>query len=427
MREKIKAIGKHLKINVAGKARHFPRNVQLLGNAAFRHWRKIGPLLAVFLLPLFLLPSGCQKVNYIYIGDVINGYVWKGEEFENLRYEPLDSGNGPLDIRAARNFWLKRGEKMIVKVDTFEAHWEKEGEMCSFGSNVSTEECQICDYCGSPNTDGEPPCLTAEPDASGQFPFRIVADSGFIPTENPTNILDMYGPQILGGCNRPNKPLPIFEPTQSGLYRTMPVRPEFMIKSETQGETKIQIVDPGPDSARTVAFQLTGQMIDNTSYWTWATPGDSLWMENFSSNLRVTEVRLYRGVCADGSAQGVQCGLPDDKIPVKPSRLLFLPGFQNTVSGYPGEAQHRCYGDPAGATDNSIGVLNCRETYNSAPTGQRDVTPTYEVIPDRSDEKMTWFIEFNTNEGGDADLNAPGFQPMPTDARLIVEFTVAAI
>jgi hypothetical protein len=316
---------------------------------------------------------------------------------------------------------------MTVKVDSFEIHWEKEGEMCNFDNNVSTPNCQICNYCSPPASYGDPPCLLPPPGEDSGYPFKIVADYSFIPTETPETILEMYGSLILGGCNRPNNPQPIFEPAQGGIYRTMSSKPEFLVKGDTDGEIKVQLVETGQNMAQTTAYQLTPRSIDGTNYWTWATEGSSLWMENFSPNLRVKDVHIYRGACADGSMQGKQCAVPTERIPVKPSRLLFLPDFQGTVSGYQGEAQHRCYGNASANSDNSISVKSCRETYNATQTLQKDVTPTYEVIPDRSTEKMTWFIEFNTNEGADADLETPGNQPMANDADLIVEYTIEAI
>jgi hypothetical protein len=37
---------------------------------------------------------------------------------------------------------------------------------------------------------------------------------------------------------------------------------------------------------------------------------------------------------------------------------------------------------------------------------------------------LTWLVEFNTNEGADADLTKSGPDPMPPNAELIIEFTI---
>lgn len=411
---------------------------KLIENLMLPNLRKPFPLhkitsygfVLTFIFGHFLLSTGCIKQTAGALGSLVqDGFLLKEIEIEEARFEPVGLS---LPMTRSRNYWLKSGESIAPKWNTFELHWQKENEMCTFTSNSSTNDCQICNYCTLNPSNGGSSC-------TGLLVFagllQVVYDSNFTPTENPEVILDYFSSEVPATCQ--SNPLsgtpPTFKPENSGLYRFNQTDPALFYRSDTNAEIGIHVVEQGQSMSQTTAYQLTYRNVDNRNYWTWATEGDSvwspgglIWTENFSPNLRVRDVRIYRGLCADGSMEGKQCTVPSERVPVKPSRLLFLPNFRTTVSGYQGEAAHRCYGDATANNDNSISLLNCRETNGATLMSRKDVTPTYEVDPARPNEKMTWFIEFNTNEGGDADLTIPGNQAMPTDAQLIIEFTIEA-
>lgn len=378
-------------------------------------------LLTPLILGYLLISFGCVPINKGTLGTLEkDGFILQQLEFENVLFE---ASGLSIPITPSRNYWIKKGEAIAPKWDTFELHWEKKEKMCNFTSNQSTNDCHICNYCSLSPENGGSSC-------EGVFIYpeiiKLVFDENFTKTENPETILDYFSNgDIQSSCqSNPLSATPTtFEPEKSGTYR-FASRDGVNLRSEINSEMGIHVVESGQTNSQTTAYQLTYRNVDNRDYWTWATEGNAIWTENFSPNLRVRDVRIYRGLCADGSMQGKQCAVPTERVPVKPSRLLFLPNFQGTVSGYQGEAAHRCYGDANANTDNSISLLNCRQTNGATQTLRKDVTPTYEVVPSRPNEKMTWFIEFNTNEGGDADLATPGNQPMPNDANLIVEFTI---
>ncbi|HKQ75075.1 MAG TPA: hypothetical protein VJ810_15370 [Blastocatellia bacterium] len=380
-------------------------------------------LLAVLLLNSLLI-AGCAP-NATITG-TINNFAHIQIEMENVRFETHGlPGNIPT-IQPARAYWLKRGEKIAPKWDTLEWHWENQGAMmtCDFRSNVSSGNCQVCDYCNPPSSTNGPPCMgISSPNVVGDL--RIVADPGYIQTGNPGTIINYADSSTyLRTCNNTQNPL-IFEPQMSGLYRFLALDFKFNFVGGTDGEVKIHLVEPsGESSVQTTAYQLTPQVVDGVNYWTWTIEGDPYWLENFSPNLRVTDILIFRGKCADGSAQGKRCAVPTESVAVRPSRLFFLPGFQNTVSGYIGEAAHRCYSDLNAAGPNFINLESCRDTFNANQTTQRFATPTYESLPVRPTEKITWLVEFNTSEGADADLTTPANDPMPMDAELIIQFVI---
>jgi hypothetical protein len=372
--------------------------------------------------------AGCARGERIDIGvSEVDGFVLKEIEMENVRFEPQGL---PVSIQPALAYWLRRGDMIAPRWDTHEFHWERKGAMCGFVDNISTEDCQICNYCVSDSLPTEgPPCMGIHPDglppvySSGAL--EVVADPGFIQTENSQQVLEYHrAGEFIGACSN-SAPQSFFTPAASGLYRLRSsVNATF--KGDANGEIKLHVVEAGEGLAQKTAYQLTSQTVDGVNYWTWTIEGSPLWLENFSPNLRVSYIRIFRGECADGSAEGKQCAVPSESALVRPSHIFFLPDFQGTVSGHPGESSHRCYNNPNASDGNFIKLDICRERYDYPlnQTTQKIATPTYESI--QSDKKLTWVVVFNTSDGADADLATPDNDPMPPDSRLIIEFTIQA-
>jgi hypothetical protein len=405
-------------------------------------------LLAVVLLNGLLMP-GCRRS--IPLGEEIDGFVFKDEEMDNVRFEPQGL---PFSIEPAHAYWLRSGDEIAPRWDTYEWHWERKSTMpmCAFVDNTSAGDCQVCDFCNPPASFDGPPCMGISTNLTfSRRLLEVVADSGFIETDNPQLVSDLRN-NIFAGCsNATQGPLGFFAPAASGLYRLRSGLGEaFKIKGETNGEIKLYVV--APDSAQQTPYQIPDKLsetvndgngnIETHEYWTWTMGGDPLWLENFSPNLRVTNVRIFKGICADGSAQGKQCAVPTESVLVRPSRVFFLANFANQVDNYPGgTTQYRCYSAPDaadGIEGNFINLSACRKecardattnTCTSTQAETRDVVPTYlvdSVTGARPTEKLTWVVEFNTNEGADADLMTPDKEPMPSDAKLIIEFTIQA-
>jgi hypothetical protein len=355
---------------------------------------------------------------------------------DNARFETLGLSSDISTIQPAYAYWLKRGEVIAPKWDSFEWHWEHASAMmtCDFRNNTSAGNCQICNYCSPPSSTNGPPCMGFSTASVVGF-LRIASDRGFMKAGIPDIILDYVdSDKLLRTCNNSQDPL-FFEPSMSGLYRFWGINFKYNFVGGTNGEVKIHIVEPsGENSMQTTAYQLNYEELDGRNYWTWTIKGDPFWMENFSPNLRVSNISILRGACVPDPAQGKECISPMERIPVKPSRIIFLPDFYTygSVNGYPypGEAQHRCYIDPnaMGASEGKfINLTSCLETSttNSNPSPvQKYATPTYEFFPVRPTEKLTWLVEFNIGEGADADLMEAGIQEMPPGAQLIIEFTI---
>src|SRR4030095_11447047 len=96
--------------------------------------------------------------------------------------------------------------------------------------------------------------------------LNVVADSGFIKTDDPQVVLVYFfqGGDVLGACaNNTQHDLSFFEPAASGLYRFRQ-GPGLFFKGETNGEIKLHVVEQG--LAQQTAYQLSRQTGDNKAY-----------------------------------------------------------------------------------------------------------------------------------------------------------------
>jgi hypothetical protein len=86
------------------------------------------------------------------------------------------------------------------------------------------------------------------------------------------------------------------------------------------------------------------------------------------------------------------------------------------VSGYGGESDLVCHDDPSGTEGFYIDLSACRTSNDaSPPIVPKFVTPTYQFNPNRSNERITWLVEFNANEGA---------EPITPGENLIIEFLI---
>jgi hypothetical protein len=371
-------------------------------------------------------------------------FILKEIELENAHFVQEPTQNGPM--KPALMYWVRTGERIGARWDAFELHWERQKKMCSFADNSSAGDCQVNDVC-LPCPQNGLPCLGG-PFFLAPGYLDVVQDLGFFPHGDSASLLSYTSAaQIIASCtSNANASPQWFAPNLDGLYRLSSTDPNVFFRGDAHGEADVFAISQGRTQG--VAFQLTRETIDGTDYWKFKVTGDSMWRYNFSPNLRVTDIRIYKGKCQPHAYTVQECNSGFEEI-VKPSRVLFLPGFgepgfADTVNGFVGLQFHRCYSvpgflpqgfgpdgyDPGG---NYINLDACRDTYNTSaqvPTSPRIVTPTYDPFytgtPADLLTKQTWLVEFNTNEGADADERNPGNDPMPTDAELIISFDIVA-
>lgn len=355
-------------------------------------------------------------------------------EFDDPRFELRGLPIAFPAINKAHGYWIKEGDRLAAAWNSYEFHWTRVGAMCSFADNSSSENCLVCDYCGAQNPVGDCPGIAGTLSAGV---LTVVNDPGFMTTGNGTIVDDYQGtlanPEQSCSLNDPSERTIV--PSSSGLYRMVGNTTDlpFRFSGEAKGEAKVQIVKPGMPT--TVAYQMERIESDDdgqiASFWKWTMPGDDYWIENFSPNLRISRVRILRGECISGSAQGLQCQIPTDTPDVKPSKLLFWTSFDGS-SGTGNEASVKCYPNPSKPNGAFIDLKRCLETANATTETRKDLLPTYDLLLGQAPAfaKVTWLARFWTSEtapsGADADLSTALLDEMPMDARLIIEFTIEA-
>ncbi|REJ76154.1 MAG: hypothetical protein DWQ47_11090 [Acidobacteria bacterium] len=367
-------------------------------------------------IALVILLNGCINVIVVENGVASDGRVLT-LEFEGVKFAPHDFETSGIDsIGSARSYWLKQGNRVVFEWDTFEMHWQSDGAVCPFENNQSTEGCLVCDLCRPDTLVNDCGSIVPAPRL-----VTLLSEPTFLETDSPNVILDFDGPntsqnlRFTCGEIAPGRPND-FEPTADGLY-TMRVGHNIRstIKGETDGEVLIHVI--APDAPQRAAFQLTPDTIDGNTVWRWDAGGSPVWEENFSPDVRVSEIRFYRGRCIDDRSTGRTCVLPEGAEPVKPSRVLFIPVFPGTLIPV-SEADKRCYARPEPVEGAFFLFNECRTTYSTDPnlqTVEYVINPSYR-LPQETD-LITWLVDFNLIEGADqVQMQEP----------LIIEFTLAA-
>lgn len=370
---------------------------------------------AVVACLIVLFMTGCLPTTSDGPGVLVSqDHLLKDIVMGNARFVPQTQSQ--IVLTPAHDYWIKSGEAVAAHWDTLEYRWEKLGSECNF-DNGPSNDCLICDYCQITNGWEEPSCVgltvclgwdavvvqeNFDSSAPAKQVYHYAFTEGGWACENKPEPSDP-------GCPNADRPL-LFFPTDEGLYR---IAEPYNGGKEAAAETKLFIVDDG--TSRIAAYQLNHEVVDGTNYWTWSVGGTDKWFENFSSELNVTGIRIRKGECVNDPKNG-RCLAPLGSAWTKPSRILFLPGYSGTVSGYGGESDLVCHDDPSGTEGFYIDLSACRTSNDASPSiVPKFVTPTYQFNPNRSNEQITWLVEFNANEGA---------EPITPGEKLIIEFLI---
>ncbi len=411
---------------------------------ARRFGRLVLDLLTRLLRPRCLLKAsavGGVTALVIFTANCFSAKVVDQFEFENARFEPVWPPDNTSAKKHAKGYWLRSGDPIFAVWDTFETHKTEEGEMCSFTDNSSTEECRICDLCIPQNSQPEGCRFGA---ATPLSILKIARADGFSDDSSNWTAISNFGGtvgEIQNSCSSSNGPFRI-DVEQEGTYgiRQDPEPSETVPKKvnvlgEAKGEAKVHVVPAG--QSRTVAYNLTriSSVEDMAAhdFWIWSMSGGEFLNENFSPNLRITDVKIFVGTCIDGATD-----CPTNAIAVKPSKIIFIKNFDPTiqVEGYD-LGEMKCHSGPTNNNGSFINLLQCiknaADTQTNTPPGpivMKELVPTYEHLYSAdSYEKLTWLVRFNTSDPGteaDADLSTPGYQAMDMNTKLIIQFTIEA-
>jgi len=359
------------------------------------------PKTFILLLLVALMIFGCVRTDVLDAGTEFYGYIFVKNDLGNLRFE-LAQPPGETIIHPSENLRIHLGEQISFKWDKFYGYWRRPDAMCNFNAtSVSSESCRICQDCNPTESERSVEPCNHIVYGGGDVSLLIAEYKNFaIDDSNKKYVIE--APSITWLCPTNLRYAPEFDATYRlfggvGFY----------------GETKVFTYSGAP---RSVQYQLTKRVVDGTTFWAWSVGGDPKWIENYSPALRVTNVRVFAAACGV-DANSNECTLPMEAIPVKPSRILFVPNLGSTLAGVD-EKGLRCYSEQRQneATKAFINLPKCLSEYGSTSPTERFSTPTY--FQDRENDRLTWLVEFNTNEGGDDMTNA---------TNLIIQFDIEGV
>jgi hypothetical protein len=356
-------------------------------------------------------------------------YWLVGYEIENAHFETPNLV-GPVP---AFNYWLKKGDELAVRWDSFEMHWQREGTVCDFLDNTPISAdgqnclvCNLCDYNGRACLDGRFPGNNGGGIEPGFL--EVWREPGFMPSKNPESVYSFaeYFSLLKAQAACPDHTPMTFTPEKSGLYRigqADPTRDPVLKVGESQGKAKIFVVDdanPNP----TTTYRLTNyregiQLGDPCGAQPTPSPSPHqycpgcVWLktqtptsaarfreDSFSPNLHITKVRVLKGT---PSVDPITGRFQIDKLtatPVHPTRIITLPASLD-LGGHDVYAfsSDRCYANDS--EDGDIDLTRCRyERYNLDCTAHcvHDATPQYHNYDPGRD--VVWFVEFDPADHG---------------------------
>lgn len=144
--------------------------------------------------------------------------------------------------------------------------------------------------------------------------------------------------------------------------------------------------------------------------------------QNFSPDLRVTEVRVLAGVFNSATMKEEPVETRDALKRMLPSRILFLPSFNpGNINENIDEGTNRCYVDASVDDGNFDLFRNCRKDPNLPAHVAHEATPTYMNSMGRRALTLTWVIEYKVSDG------LPGPPDFSMGERPILEFKLEEV
>jgi hypothetical protein len=355
--------------------------------------------------------------------------TFTGPDMLNARFEVV--GQSPLHQSAT--IWMSSGEKLAGLWDTFTYYVTVGPEICDFTNFTTyTEGCSICNLCNDPlylqrcRFDGFGPGRGG--DIEHVFP-RVRAFAG-----GSTEAEELFAADFWSGCSAGGFSPVLFAPNDNFTYQLMAPDVSSPTTPPSPAEVarkKVFVIQDG--LTQPANYELGHYVTDSsstpTAWFSWTMRGNPIWEDNFTESVRVANVRILTGRPSSDPVTG-RFRLADQKI-VRPSRIVFLRSFvpSNPVSpsdilNHADERIQRCYADP-GKEDGSITLTNCRTAVGNNNGLLFDATPTY--VKAQPADQLTWVAEFKASEGADFDPTTAGFDPVPANALLAIEFTIEKV
>jgi hypothetical protein len=382
-------------------------------------------LLSLLCLTVGVALTACREVYECQLDSSVGGCI--GPTILNPRVEIKDQ----TSLKPSNTLWIRQGDELIALWDTFRLEIYKSDEECDFSNFVeATDDCELCDLCMT-GPEFEQLCPHF---GIGNFPFlKLRQFEGFVSDAEPTSVVMM---RFLSGCSARGATPVTFIPERNSTYQILN---EVSMNGSGQvkeiAQKRVFVIG---DISQTTSYQLeryASQPPVPPNMWPkvwyrWSISKDGPWEDNFSSNVRVSQVRILTGRPGTDPLTG-RFQLEDPR-PVRPSRVLFLRVFLQSEPTSPDDIllhsdddELRCYADSS-VPDGNIDITRCRFNFGDpTPSGN---PPVFQLNPNLYDEQhLTWMVEFNETEGADFDPTTSTYDEVPIGAVLAIEFTIEKV
>ncbi|HEY7786134.1 MAG TPA: hypothetical protein VIB00_15490 [Pyrinomonadaceae bacterium] len=369
--------------------------------------------------------TACRKVYQCQLDSSSAGCI--GPTILNPRVEIKDQ----TSLKPSNTLWIRQGDELIALWDTFRLEIYKSDEACDFTNFVeATDDCELCDLCMT-GSEFEQLCPHF---GVGTFPFiKLQQFEGFTSDAEPTSVVMM---RFLSGCSARGATPVTSIPERNSTYQILnEVSMDGTGQFKEIAQKRIFVIG---DTSQTTSYQLeryASQPPVPPNMWPkiwyrWSISKDGPWEDNFSSNVRVSKVRILTGRPGTDPLTG-RFRLEDTR-PVRPSRVLFLRAFLQSEPASPDDIllhsdddELRCYADRT-SLDGNIEISRCR--YNFGDPTPSGTPPTFQLNPNLYDDQhITWMVEFHEGEGADFDPTTPIYDEVPPGAVLAIEFTIEKV
>lgn len=357
-----------------------------------------------------VLTSGCTSLETT-VGCTPGGgaFSCRGPDLANTRIELVNQRT----LRQANTLWISAKadangnpiDQLSIRWDSYILHTNQNGTACDQDMCMSTTKCGLV-FAVSPPGAATP---------------TVQACEGLMQCNSPTSV-PVASVGFNSGCPSSSFP-PLFTATTTATYQVL--SPPIASQKSILTEKKIFVVSAPQLATYQTNLYTEAQNPSYVWYATWQPQNgtipanDATRVDNYSANLKITRVRVLRGIPKSDPVTGMVA--LDNLTPLRPSSIVLVPNFDPKVSSILRQNRIRCYADndPTGHPDGNINLTNCFTGLNNTGTPPNGATPTY--LKAQPTDTLNWFAEFNPNESQTAPATPP---TLGSNEVVVIEFTI---
>jgi hypothetical protein len=358
--------------------------------ATGRKWRNF----FILILAIFLagINSGCVPTNESACPATGNASAFSdGIEIRGAEFKiKIADQSGLLPTE---RFWFAGNDDKTIEYAWDEVLYrerEEDTDSCDYANPA--EGCVECNACTTLCTNGTARTLILQDSI-----LRL--KENLLDSDTETVLNEFMRPDL--GCRRnltmPNNSLPTFNTAKDNA--TYQLKSNNLCGSEEKTEESLQTFVVTTARALRENMEIYQDMTDPALRYRFKMPDLSgLLRENFSPSLRITKVRILRGIRDHHTGRQTVSDDAESLRRMRPSRIMFLPDLiEGNINSSSSERSNRCYFDPTVDDGNFNLQTNCLHAPFGGQHVRHNATPTYML--GRATETLTWVVEYKTTDG----------------------------